>query len=64
MKLISKEDGKKLNQIIPQYIHTTCHKRHYYIVENKRACKEYDKLHGKVSKNNRKGNRSKHNNTH
>lgn len=47
---ISKTEGKILNQIIPQYINTTVHKRHYYMVECKKAYEELNKLRSKKGK--------------
>ena len=30
---VTKSDGKKLNQIIPDLVHCTYHKRHYYVTD-------------------------------
>jgi hypothetical protein len=46
IKEISKLEGKIMNQICPQYISTTVHKRHYYMT----ACKEAYKILNEVKK--------------
>lgn len=48
---ISKKIGKQMNQICPQYISTTAHKRHYYMTESRKA---YEILRELQRKNNRK----------
>ena len=41
---ISKEEGKILNKIIPQYVMCTVHKRHYYMTECKTAFELLNKI--------------------
>lgn len=49
MKEINKEIGKEMNKICPQFVSTTVHKRHYYMVECKEAYNVYNKLMSKDS---------------
>ena len=44
IKEISKLEGKIMNQICPQYISTTVHKRHYYMTACKDAYKILDEV--------------------
>lgn len=48
---IDKKLGKQMNQICPQYISTTAHKRHYYMVQTNKA---YEILRELQRKNNGK----------
>ena len=41
---ISREEGKQLSQICPEYVFHTVHKRSYYLVEDKPAFVELDKI--------------------
>ena len=41
---ISRREGKILNQKCPKYVMVTSHKRHYYLVENKKALCELKKI--------------------
>ena len=44
---IDKKLGKQMNQICPQYVSTTTHKRHYYMTESRKAYEVLRKLQQK-----------------
>lgn len=41
---VTKAEGKILNQIVPDLVSTTYHKRHYYVVECEKTWKTMQKL--------------------
>lgn len=41
---ISKREAKVLNQICPEDVIATSHKRHYYLIECKKALYELEKI--------------------